>query len=105
MKKFIFAVLILAVFSIALAADTYKIISVRQNDETLTVTVDYTVGNEVKRVDVPIFAPKTKDDVILGLNNRALTIKAKQEASATAAIVKSDVEKDAGKTANVTISE
>lgn len=65
-------------------AISYKILSVRQDAETVTASVEYTIDGTVVNVDVPIFMPKTKDDIITGVTNRGLTEKAKLDAIALA---------------------
>lgn len=54
----------------------------RQVEDTLFVNTEYTndKGEVVTTVEVPIFQPKSYDDVLLGQRNRANTIKAREAA-------------------------
>ena len=57
----------------------YKITKVTKEDQTVKVDVEYEVNGVYEKVTVPIFAPKTKEDVLEGIKNRGLTILAKLE--------------------------
>lgn len=65
-------------------AISYKILSVRQDSETVTASVEYTIDGTVVNVDVPIFMPKSKEDIITGITNRGISEKAKLDAIALA---------------------
>lgn len=50
----------------------YKILS-RRTEETVITTVEYDFNGEVVVVDVAHFMPQSEDDIILGIENRAVT--------------------------------
>jgi len=107
MKKIFFILMVLILLaSPLLAADwTYTIKSVVQNSDTLQVSVDYSDGEKTYTEEVPIFRPNTKEDVLIGVRNRANDVKIRPllEAAKQAAakkitdVVKPDVDKDINK--------
>ena len=75
----------------------YEIKNVVQNEEILTVTVEYTFDdNSVKTIDVPIFRPTSKQDVITGIENRYASEVVKLEAEKKAKEILDEVTKDIG---------
>lgn len=59
--------------------NTYKILEVSQIDETVITKVEYTFGKEVVIIDVSHFAPKSQEDIDIGISNRALSELSKME--------------------------
>jgi len=59
---------------------TYKIISTRVNDETITTEVEYNFDGAIVIVDVAHFAPQNESDIETGILNRALGEKKKLDA-------------------------
>jgi len=103
MKKIV-SILIVGVFvfsSVCFAADwSLMIKDTRQDGETLFVTTEYKndKGAVVETVDVPLFQPKTYDEVLVGLKNRAETIKSREAAKALiSSKVKPDTDKEKNK--------
>ena len=76
---------------------TYEIKGTRLAADTLFVDTIYTDGVKTERVEVPIFQPKTKDEVLTGLKNRGASIERKYQAEQEAIIVKPEVDKDKDK--------
>jgi len=75
-----------------------KIKETRKDGDTLFVKTEYYDGvTLVETAEVPIFRPKTYDDVLVGLKNRAETIKKKKEAEA---LIDSKVKPDTDKQVN-----
>lgn len=76
-----------------------KIKSTKQNGDTLVVTTEYYEDSVlVETVDVPLFRPKTYDDVLTGIKNRAQTIKDKADAvNLITKTVKPDTDKELNK--------
>ena len=75
-----------------------KIKSTKQSGDTLVVTTEYYEDSVlVETVDVPLFRPKTYDEVLIGLKNRAETIKSRKEAEA---LINSKVKPDTDKKVN-----
>lgn len=63
----------------------YKILNSSQNEETVTVRVEYTLeDNSTLTLDVPIFMPQTVDDITTGIENRAMSEQAKLDATKVA---------------------
>jgi hypothetical protein len=50
----------------------YKILS-RRIEETVFTTVEYDFDGETVTVEVAHFMPQNEDDIILGIENRAVT--------------------------------
>lgn len=61
----------------------YKITNKIQNDETLTLSVEYHFGDTIVNCDVAIFQPKTLDDISTALENRAASEQQKLDAIKT----------------------
>lgn len=59
----------------------YTIISVSRVDDTIQCVVDYDFDGVKSEIVVPIFQPRTVDEVISGIESMALTMNAKIEAS------------------------
>lgn len=76
-----------------------KIKETRQDGDTLFVKTEYyDAGVLVDTVDVPLFQPKTYEEVLTGLKNRAETIKSKKVAEALiTSKVKPETEKEVNK--------
>lgn len=74
---------------------SYKILSTRTLDETLFTTVKYTLQDETEiTVEVSHFAPKTKQDIIDGIENREVSEQNKYNASKIAESLKLDLESE-----------
>lgn len=84
---------------------TYEIKATRKAEDTLFVDTIYTDGMKTERVDVPIFQPNTKDDVILGLKNRGATLERKYAQEAEIDKIKPEVDKDKDKPTPIKIAD
>ncbi len=52
----------------------YQIVSAKTlEDGTVITVVNYEIDGEIVSVDISHFQPKTTDDIILGIQNRAFT--------------------------------
>jgi len=60
---------------------TYIITAVVADGETVRTDVTYDIDGTEVAVSVPHFHPKTKEDIITGIKNRAVSEKAKLDAS------------------------
>jgi lactam utilization protein B len=60
---------------------TYKIISTRQVDESLFTTVEYNFDGTMVTTEVAHFMPKSQDEVIQNIINRAASEQVKIAAS------------------------
>jgi len=76
---------------------TTTIKATRKDGDTLFVDTVFTDGVNTERIEVPLFQPQTKDGVIDGLKNRALTYDRKWKAEAQIDIIKPDVDKEKDK--------
>ena len=52
---------------------TYKIISKRQDSDTLLTTVEYNFDGVILTIDVPHFQPQSVKEVITGIENRGVS--------------------------------
>ena len=52
---------------------TYKIISKRQDSDTLFTTVEYNFDGVILTIDVPHFQPQSVKEVITGIENRGVS--------------------------------
>lgn len=112
MKKILSIFIVLMFLASPLFADdwTYTIKKVNQNSDTLQMSVDYSDGEKTYTEEVPIFRPNTKEDVLLGIRNRANDVKmrpileaAKQVAAKKITdTVKPDIDKEIDKTTSIT---
>ena len=93
MKKIVFLVLgILIIGNFAYCADwSYQILDKWQDKDTIYVKVKYTDGTNIETVDIPVFQPTSKVDVITAITNRKETVRIKQEAIARNKIILPDV--------------
>ena len=75
---------------------SFKITATRiVKDETLTASVTFTLTDATEvDVDVPIFLPQSKEDVLQGIANRELTEQRKHDGLVTNTAIKSDIDKD-----------
>ena len=60
---------------------TYKIISKRQDSDTLLTTVEYNFDGVILTIEVPHFQPASKKDVIMGIENRGASEERKLNAA------------------------
>ena len=70
---------------------TYKIISTRQANETLLTTVEYNFDGIIVTTEVAHFMPKTEEEIIQNIINRASSEIARIEASSTIAALIEDI--------------
>ena len=76
----------------------YKILSTSVNVETLITEVEYTFkGNSKQVISVPHFQPQNKRDVIIGIENRAISEQAKLDAEKKNEIIKKELDADIAK--------
>lgn len=73
---------------------TYKILSTRNVDQTLYTLVEYTFENDIIEVEVAHFEPQSKEDIVLGITNRAASELRKLEASKIVAALKSELDEE-----------
>lgn len=104
MKKLFFLMIVMLIASPVFGAWDYKITKVEQRADsldTLTVTVDYTNGvKSITGVEIPVFRPTTKAEVVTAIKNRAATIKDRLQAEASITnTVKPAVDTDINQTA------
>lgn len=59
---------------------TYTIKSSRQVEETIFTTVEYDFDGVIVEVEIPHFMPQSKEDIILGIENRAVSEQRKLDA-------------------------
>jgi hypothetical protein len=53
---------------------TYKILAVKNEDQIIIMTVEYTFGDSPKlTIDVPVFAPNTIEEISATLVNRGIS--------------------------------
>jgi hypothetical protein len=64
---------------------TYKILSTRQVDEILFTTVEYNFNGTIITTEIGHFMPKTEEEIIQNITNRASAEIGKIEASNTIA--------------------
>jgi hypothetical protein len=62
---------------------TYKILSTRQAGETLITIVEYNFDGNIVTIEVAHFMPKTEEEIIQNIINRASSEIARIEASNT----------------------
>jgi len=60
---------------------TYKIISKRQTDDTLFITVEYNFNGTILTIEVPHFQPQSVKEVITGIVNRGASEERKLHAA------------------------
>ena len=60
---------------------TYKIISKRQDSDTLFTTVEYNFDGVILTIDVPHFQPQSAEEVITGIENRGASEERKLHAA------------------------
>ena len=95
MKKLLCFILMM-MFTIPCFAATYKIISTKQTEDILVVTVKYVGTGINKQVEIPIFHPPTKEYVTTAIKNRFYTLKSKYDASEQIKVIKPSVDQDIG---------
>ena len=60
---------------------TYKIVSKRQDSDTLLTTVEYDFNGTKITIDVPHFQPQSVKEVIVGIENRGASEERKLNAA------------------------
>jgi hypothetical protein len=70
---------------------TYKILSTRQNEESLYTLVEYNFGGTIIIVDVAHFAPKSVQEIEQNIKNRASTELYKIQASEQLSTIIADI--------------
>jgi len=71
---------------------TYKILSIKLNDDTIFTEVEYDIDGDKFQVTVPHFRPQTADDVAKGIVNRLMSEKIKKESASNCSQVVSQIE-------------
>ena len=61
----------------------YKIIGVRQQEDTITTTVEMTLSTGIETVDVSHFRPKSLEEINQNIQDRLLTEQSKIDAVKT----------------------
>lgn len=79
MRSLILGLILVFLFSSLALAWEYEIKDVRRSRQTVKVEVEYVINGETQTIEVPVFAPKSKEDVLQGVENRGLTIKKELE--------------------------
>jgi len=80
MKLFLSLVFSLMLSGIANAEMKYKVLSVEAQGENVVTTVEYDFDGTKVTASVQHFHPQTADDITLGIENRAMSEKAKLDA-------------------------
>ncbi len=70
---------------------TYKILSTRQNEESLYTLVEYNFDGTIITVDVAHFAPKSVQEIEQNIKNRASTELYKIQASEQLSTIIADI--------------
>lgn len=65
----------------------YKILSVRQNQDSLITEVEFYIGEATVSVSIPHFRPQSVEEVLSGIQNRGHSEEAKIAAVASASTV------------------